>query len=197
MEERIVFVYQYDELTVSAKDNAVKWFQEILNEEFTEESENITQDLTGTLENKGYEGMDVHWSLSHSQGDGVAFYGRLTTDELVNLSERLLSNNEYQRLKLVGELADFEIEISSTNHHYNHYNTMRVDLDDMQSLEDFPKIWELLQKLKEAIHNDIRGISRELEEQGYKQIDYYYSKEYAIDSIKANEYEFDVNGGRI
>jgi len=197
MEERTIFVYQYDELTVEAKETARKWFASALNEEFSHETECITQNLTDTLETKGYEGLDVHWSLNYCQGDGVAFYGRLTTDELVKLSERLLSDKEYQRLKLIGELADFEIEISDTNNRYHHYNSMRVDIDDMQSLEDFPKIWELLQKLKEAIHNDIREISRELEKQGYAEIEYYFSKEYAEMEIRANEYEFDVDGGRI
>lgn len=197
MKERTIFVYQYDELTVCAKENARKWFAESLSEEFSYETECITENMQNVLEEKGYEGLDLHWSLSHCQGDGVAFYGRLTTEELVNLSERLLSDKDYQRLKLVGTLADFEIEISDTNNRYHHYNSMRVDIDDMQSLEDFPKIWELIEKLKNAIAEDIRNISRELEKQGYEEIDYYYSKESIEENIRANEYEFDVEGGRI
>lgn len=197
MREKTIYVYQYDELTVSAKENARKWFAESLNEEFSYETECITENMQNVLEEKGYEGLDLHWSLSHCQGDGVAFYGRLTTEELVNLSERLLSDKDYQRLKLVGTLADFEIEISDTNNRYHHYNSMRVDIDDVQSLEDFPKIWELIEKLKNAIAEDIRNISRELEKQGYEEIAYYYSKESIEENIRANEYEFDVDGGRI
>ncbi|AXQ67686.1 hypothetical protein KIOSHI_265 [Bacillus phage Kioshi] len=197
MREEITFIYQYDELKAESKENAVKWFQETLNEEFTIESEQITENMKTTLENKGYEGLDVFWSLNHCQGDGVAFYGRLTTVELVSIAERLLSDKDYKRLKLVGTLADFEIEIYDTNNRYNHYNSMKVYLDDVQSLEDFPKIWELLQKLERAVSDDIREISKELEKQGYAEIDYYYSKEYAESEIRANEYEFDVDGGRI
>lgn len=197
MREEITFVYQYDELKAESKENAIKWFQDTLREEFTIESERITEDLTSALEEKGYEGFDLFWSLNHCQGDGVAFYGRLFTTDLVKLAERLLSDKDYQRLKLVGTLADFEVEIYDTNNRYNHYNSMKVFLDDVQSLEDFPKIWELLQKLERAISEDVREVSKELERKGYEYIDYYFSKEYAIDEIKANDYEFDVNGGRI
>ncbi len=197
MREEITFIYQYDELKAESKENAIKWFQDTLHEEFTIESEHITEDLTSALEEKGYEGFDLFWSLNYCQGDGVGFYGRLFTTDLVKLAERLLSDKDYQRLKLVGTLADFEIEIYDTNNRYNHYNSMKVFLDDVQSLEDFPKIWELLKKLERAIAEDIREVSKELERKGYEQIEYYFSKEYAEDEIRANDYEFDVNGGRI
>lgn len=197
MREKTIMVYQYDELTVSAKENARKWFAESLNEEFSYETECISENMQTTLENKGYEGLDLHWSLSHCQGDGVAFYGRLFTTDLVKLAERLLSDKDYQRLKLVGTLADFEIEIYDTNNRYHHHNSMKVFLDDVQSLEDFPKIWELLQKLERAIAEDVREVSKELEEQGYAEIEYYFSKESIEENIRANEYEFDVDGGRI
>ncbi len=192
-----VEIYQYDELTVSAKENARKWFEESLNEEFSHETECITQDLTSALEEKGYEGLEVQWSLNYCQGDGVAFYGTLFTTDLVKLAERLLSDKEYKRLKAIAKGEDFSIEINRCNYHYNHWNTMETYLNDEHVFGDYPKVWELLQKLEHAISNDIKEVSKELERKGYEQIEYYFSKEYAEDEIRANDYEFDVNGGRI
>lgn len=193
-----VEIYNYDELTVASKENAVKWFQETLNHEFSYETEYITQDFTSALEEKGYEGLEVQWSLNHCQGDGVAFYGTLFTTELVKLSERLLSDKDYKRLKAIAKGEDFSIEINRCNYHYNHWNTMETYLNDEHVFGDYPKVWELLQKLERAISDDIKEVSRELERKGYEQIEYYLtSKEYAEGEIRANEYEFDVNGGRI
>ncbi|WPF70251.1 hypothetical protein BCVP_CDS0223 [Bacillus phage BC-VP] len=197
MREEITFVYQYDELKAESKENAVKWFQDTLREEFTIESEHITEDFTSALEEKGYEGLEVQWSLNYCQGDGVAFYGTLFTTDLVKLSERLLSDKEYKRLKAIAKGEDFSIEINRCNYHYNHWNTMETYLNDEHVFGDYPKVWELLQKLERAISDDIKEVSKELERKGYEQIEYYFSKEYAIEEIKANEYEFDVNGGRI
>lgn len=197
MEERTIYVYQYDELTVEAKENARKWFAESLNEEFSYETDCITEMFQNELEELGYNGMEVNWSLSYCQGDGVAFYGTLFTTELVKLAERLLSDKEYRRLKAIATGEDFSIEINRNSYRYNHYNTMETFLNDYHVFGDYPKVWELLQKLERAVSNDIKDISRELEKKGYKEIDYYYSKEYAEDSIRANSYEFDVDGGRI
>ncbi len=193
-----VEIYQYDELTVSAKENARKWFEESLNEEFSHETECITQDLTSALEEKGYEGLEVNWSLSHCQGDGVAFYGTLYTSEVLQIAKRLLSEKEYNRLEIISQCEDIVFEINNSGWgRYHHWNTMSVELIDVCYWEDYPKVWELLKKLERAIAEDIREVSKELERKGYEQIEYYFSKEYAEDEIRANDYEFDVNGGRI
>ncbi|AHJ87109.1 hypothetical protein BCP8-2_071 [Bacillus phage BCP8-2] len=189
--------YQYDELTVSAKETAREWFANSLNEDFSHESECISENMQTVLENKGYEGFDLNWSLSNSQGDGVAFYGTLFTTDLVKLAERLLSDKDYKRLKAIAKGEDFSIEINRCSYHYNHWNTMETYLNDEHVFGDYPKVWELLQKLEHAISNDIKEVSKELEREGYEQIEYYFSKEYAEDEIRANEYEFDVDGGRI
>lgn len=183
---------------MSAKENARKWFEESLNEEFSYETECITENMQNVLEEKGYEDMDLNWSLSHCQGDGVAFYGTLFTTDLVKLAERLLSDKEYRRLKAIATGEDFSIEINQVGYgRYHHWNTMETYLNDEHVFSDYPKVWELLQKLERAVSNDIKDISRELEKQGYEQIAYYYSKESIEENIRANEYEFDVDGGRI
>ncbi|QFP93428.1 UNVERIFIED_ORG: hypothetical protein Xoosp15_163 [Xanthomonas phage Xoo-sp15] len=197
MREETVKFYKYDELSVDAKENAVKWFHETLNHEFTYENEQISETLETALENKGYKGFDLNWSLNHCQGDGVAFYGTLFTTELVKLSERLLSDKDYKRLKAIAKGEDFSIEINRCNYHYNHYNTMETYLNDEHVFGDYPKVWELLQKLESAVSDDIKEVSRELEKIGYSEIDYRFTKEYAEQEIENCEYEFTIEGGRI
>ncbi|AMO25854.1 hypothetical protein Blue_031 [Bacillus phage Deep Blue] len=186
--------YKYDELTVASQDNAVKWFQEVLVEESTEESENIMQEFYTILENNGYEGMDIQWTFNNFESDGVAFYGILFTTDLVKISERLLSDKEYKRLKAIAIGEDFSIEIYNNN--YNERN-MVTYLNNEHVFSDYPKVWELLQKLERAVSEDIKEIREQLERQGHDAIAYYRTKVYAINEIRNCEYEFDIDGGRI
>jgi len=94
----------------------------------------------------------AHWRLSHSQGDGVAFYGSID-----------LTNQFWK--EIIGDV-DCAGEITCNNPHYDHYNTMDLvtnGLSDEQS-----KL--ILDRIKEC--------SKELEEIGYQSIEFYDSDEY-------------------
>ena len=42
----------------------------------------LTEDFQNQLAEKGFEAVKVFWSLGYCQGDGVAFYGRVYTEDL-------------------------------------------------------------------------------------------------------------------
>ncbi|UXQ88869.1 hypothetical protein Thu_253 [Bacillus phage Thurquoise] len=186
--------YKYDELTVASQENAVKWFQEVLVEESTEESENIMQEFSTILENNGYGGFDQHWTFNNFESDGVMFYGILFTTDLVKISERLLSDKEYKRLKAIAIGEDFSIEIYNNN--YNERN-MVTYLNNEHVFSDYPKVWELLQKLERSVSVDMLEVRKQLEKLGHDKISYYRTKEYAISEIRNCEYKFDEDGGRM
>lgn len=94
----------------------------------------------------GYPGQElkIGYSLGYCQGDGMAFYGGLNTDDLKCIAERLyapeaVQGNAYERVrllryrKLVLEMLDFvdeagnsSVTIIDNSAHYHHFNTMTL-----------------------------------------------------------------------
>ncbi|HDL4340405.1 TPA: hypothetical protein RS743_001524, partial [Mannheimia haemolytica] len=80
--------------------------------------------------------LDMEYSLSHCQGDGVAFYGRLGTDDLIQLFNHL--NPQKRKQKMFANLLThieswethddigFEIIRNRFGYRYSHWNTMEL-----------------------------------------------------------------------
>jgi hypothetical protein len=193
-------VYQFNELSEDAKKKAREWYKEVLNNDFGAESEMITLSFEGMLEEYGYPTEDINWSLTCSQGDGMAFYGKI--EELERVAKRLLDEKKFKRFKLLvnaGLELEVKIKRNSFGVHYNHYNTMWVDWEAYPSFifdGNFKKIENFCEDFINLIEEDIKNVSKELEASGYKQIDHYYSDEAIDETIISNEYEFTAEGKR-
>ncbi|UQX69025.1 hypothetical protein [Mannheimia haemolytica] len=141
--------------------------------------------------------LDMEYSLSHCQGDGVAFYGRLGTDDLIQLFNHL--NPQKRKQKMFANLLThieswethddigFEIIRNRFGYRYSHWNTMELyaktadqlvffnDSDARRNwyfptskVDKYKGLWdEFIQDLEQYI----KGISRELETNGYQIID--------------------------
>lgn len=118
--------------------------------------------------------------MSYSQGDGVAFYGRCDEEKVL----RRLGFSE-----LVG--ADILIKLVSINSHYNHYNSMRAQVESSE-VDD-----ATLEDIEEAINADIADVSRQLEREGYETIEAYNDDDYVDETIMVNDYTFDAQGNRM
>lgn len=107
----------------------------------------VTEHFKNRLSGLGYpDDLQVEWSLSYCQGDGMAFYGRLSLDDTANLMNRLLSPDRKgikpvdrfknllaqkhidPMLRVMDEYGGFDLAIgkNSLGHHYSHYNTMSL-----------------------------------------------------------------------
>lgn len=119
--------------------------------------------LAHRLVENGYpaEDLTIYECSGFSQGDGVAWYGKLGEDDLKKLRVRYFQEagghgNEttaYRRVLARFDKAkletmfstyhgvdDLKVEITQRGHHYHHWNTMCVDIDgDSTYPEDF---WE-------------------------------------------------------
>lgn len=140
----------------------------------------------------------VEYSLSYSQGDGIAFYGRMRQDEIIHLFNVMYPQKRKQNMfaKLIGHVWEwqagwcdltFEIERNQFGHRYSHYNTMSLSAyksDDLDFFNDsearkewyFPankveKYKTLWDEFIEDLEEHIKNTSRELEQQGYKIIE--------------------------
>lgn len=186
-------IFRYDELSQEAKERARKWCRE---KGLNYEPQIITEMMESTLNDLGYEGVEVFWRLSYSQGDGVAFYGKLTNPD--KLLKRLLSEKDIRRWKRISDVIGIDIRINRIGSHlYHHYKTMEVVVDSNDLDQDMhPFIGIFLKKIEEKIQADVKSVSKKLENDGYKELEYQNSDEYIDMLLSENWYEFLEDGRR-
>lgn len=207
-EERLV--YKFEELSPEAKERAMEEYRNKGWDWDEHDTQMLTEYFEEQLEELGLPSGDVRWSLSYSQGDGVAFYGK------VDIRDYVLKNNlatPLGFLSLIDALSNdeaeivIEIEKSKTFHHYDHWNTMVVTSyvntygdPGIPGSKRWPRrvgrpvIERKTRELTEVIRKHVREISKKLEESGYREIEYKSSDEVISENIIANDYEFDEDG---
>ena len=196
METKNVTVYTYQELSEKAKERVYNDSLEM----FSINSNDLIQEtIKETLDNAGLSGLkeDIRFSISNSQGDGVAFFGH------VNLEEFMKAQNYEAKTPI----PDFvSVDIYSNSNHYSHYNTMSIE-DELDSIEiaedgidDFDNYiisqatYDETRELIDYVLEKCKDISRELEHDAYKIIEQEYSVENLIEMCDVNEWLFYANG---
>lgn len=186
-------VFQYDELSDAAKAKAREWGAEAAHRYF--EPSHLTDWFREELERKCLPFEDIEWSLSYSQGDGVAFYG--TVDDLTGLLRHAKALTKFRGLRDArGEWrVDVSLSRNDFGHHYAHWNTMTVNVEWLD--DDYTaRQSDLMDALHDTVKAYVQATSRELEKAGYSDIEYQSSDEVVVETIRANEYEFDAEGRR-
>lgn len=213
MRKEVINLYKFEELSDDAKKNAVENYR--ISMDWQIESEFITEKFVEKLSDMGYPTDDLEWRLSYSQGDGVAFYGEVDIDKVMDRLEHKgydLNYDLYRAIDSKNLTITARIYRNSFGYHYSHYNTMKVEIDGdsietmMEYLygyldsdtdeyvDKYNEIYNFLLDLRDCIHNDIKGVSKQLEKEGYNDIEYYSSDEAITETLIANECEFTEDG---
>lgn len=213
MRKEIINLYKFEELNDKAKQNAINKYRESMDWQI--ESEFITEKFAEKLSDMGYPTDDLEWRLSYSQGDGVAFYGEVDIDKVMKRLENEgydLNYDLYRAIDSENLTIIARIYRNSFGYRYSHYNTMKVEIDgdsietimeylydDLDSdtdeyVDKYNEIYNFLLDLRDCIHNDIKCVSKQLEKEGYNDIEYYSSDEAITETLIANECEFTEDG---
>lgn len=179
-------VYNYDELSDEAKQRVLEDAAQFNMETF--DTNYLTDNFAETLREYGFPTDKIEWSLGHSQGDGVAFYGQVDVRQYLKKTKQL---TKYRTI--LSKDPYVEIRRNSFGHHYSHWNTMTVE-DDTYNLWQSPLAECRMAQLLDEIKDSVVKVSRELEARGYAEFDRVTSKEYIEEQIEANEYEFTSDG---
>ena len=221
---RTQVIYTYDELSDKAKKAVVERWREVAYEHLNsgEILETIQDHILGTLSegkfatwdnfngsDRGQSGnLKVEYSLSHCQGDGVAFYGRLYRNDAPRLNWGVLQDN-------VG-LNEVRLIRNSHGNHYSHYNCFNLEFynedgdligtdgglrddivvylkEDMTSslsgtsdtdkmTADQLAMWQCMTDINKAL----RQLSKDCERVGYRAIDDMTSEQSALDWIECD-----------
>lgn len=129
------------------------------------EPDTRTQNWVGPKGRSGsYQTPTIYWSLSHCQGDGMAWEGRLDVDVLAN---RLMSGKEKAAVKRAIQKGEvYEARLTHSGNYY-HWNSMDVSLSlcDEDACTAFER--QSWANFVEAVESDVQETSRRLEKEGY------------------------------
>lgn len=189
----------FDELNEKAQEFAVSEEQNGGERFDWDDARFLTEDFKEQLAERGFDGVEVYWSLGYCQGDGVAFYGRVWTQDLKEKDEE--AKILIERLERAGD--DISIEITGAKGSYHHWNSMTVEIefDSEFEDEDLPSRLKiarpaLREEFEEYLSERVREISRELEKSGYAEIEYQTSEETIRADLREREHLYEKDGSR-
>ena len=184
-------VFTLDELSDTARQNALETMCTYMHEWM--EPDQITEYLNGELltiltgecvgeisskELTKRVGLQIEWSLSYSQGDGVAIYGEIYATDAPKLN---WYNAENARLTRNGYGT-----------YYSHYNTFDVVVCGEDENGNYTT---LDGDTREAITDQFRNICRQLSRLGYQALENLTGEEAIYDHLECySERRFTENG---
>lgn len=173
MKDYTVRRYTFEELGEDARGRAVQDMRNFLLEVM--DSADITEYLTECVNTAigGQESeIELAYSLSYCQGDGVAIYGVIRRENAPDLSWPEGAQSVH-------------LTRNSWGRHYSHYNSFNVEVYDGED--------ELIED-SHIIETQLRDLCRELERDGYKYIEGATSEEVAGDELREAGSVFTIDG---
>lgn len=198
---REMMIYEFEELkTEEAKALAIR---EVIESDYFggELSREIKDTFKSKLSMLGVEDLEIEFSLSYSQGDGVAFYGYIDNAHIWNwVDESALNDDEVKLLSLcsMGKAnLDVRIERNHWGYRYAHWNCMEVTIPFYEG-DNLPFNDERMEELMLGLESKIKDIvqlkSRALESLGYELIEEFESEENIARLLEEHFVEFDEEG---
>ena len=177
-------VFLLGELSDTAREKAIEKMRNLLYE-WLDSNQQVTYHLNGELyaaltgthdgdistkELTKRVGLTIEWSLSHCQGDGVAIYGTLNSDDAPNVNWHGASTAIFTR--------------NSHGHHYSHENCMTVALF---SYDEGGYEIDADKATTETFAEQFRDLCRELARSGYAEIENLTNEQAVLDHLEWSE----------
>lgn len=190
---RIEKVYDFNELSDTAKENARMKYRENFRESymFTEIcEEKMKEDFPNSK-------LEVQYSLSYCQGDGLNVYGNFAISDIIRfVKEKYEDYNELfnkQEKRFADYLEKQDIEITNRcNNHYSYYISKADDIRYYVELEmegnyyrDIP--YNTIECIANMFNDCFKKYCKEMEDDGYSFF-YEVEDEEIIETWEANEY---------
>ena len=205
-------VFQYDELDDSAKEKAREWYSRHVFEDSCD-WEFVYEDAVRVAEILGIEiepryvplmnGMSrkthtIYFSGFSSQGDGACFEGTYRYAKGATKKIRQYAPQDKELHRIADELQAVQRKhfyhlIASMNHtgHYCHSGCMSVEVEHNE--DRYRDIGDAEEEITQLMRDFADWIYRQL----VSEYDYQTSDDAVEEAIRANEYEFDEEGGLV
>jgi hypothetical protein len=202
METITVNVFRYEELNENARQKVRENLAELINMDINLETKELFSEM---LKEAGLSELaeDVRYSLSYSQGDGVAFYGGVNLREFTKAQELKIDGIE-------NIIDDMFVTVEKSNPYYDHSKSMCVSTDineyeeedkkENQTVEDTMSYFEKFKAVKEIIsylERFLEDFSTKLEKKGYEIIEYREAEPQIKEMCSMNDWKFFVDGSDV
>jgi hypothetical protein len=190
MREIITKVYKFEELSQEAREVAIENYRN-KNDVYLDF---FNDDAVEQIEKAGFYGdIDLQYNLSYSQGDGLSFScNGIEESLLLSFFAEILGEGKEKTAKIIIENCSFVNTGNDGRHCFASKNDVDYTLESYKN--DYNNINDIVKKVCEKIENLYMDLCKDLEKQGYAEIDYQYSDEAITETLIANEYEFLSNG---
>lgn len=182
-------VYKFEELNENAKQVAIENHrkdQEICLDFFNDYAKE-------QIEAAGFKGnIELQYSLNCSQGDGLSFSCDCF-DKLNELFIEVLGANKTKTIDCIINELKFVNNGNDGRYCYASKSDIELCLNNYY-VKSSQNIDELISKVEKKIQNSYIELCKNLENQGYKEIEEQQSDEYISSELIDNDYDFLVNG---
>lgn len=186
-------IYQFSELSEEAKQIAIEDEREnkYKHGEYLYFFKELCEERAKEL---GFNDIKLQYSLSYCQGDGLSFECKEFT-KLEELYLKVLGKGKEKTAKFLAENTWYQI--TGNKGHYCYASKSDVDLTIEWNCKEYDlngNVFEVEKQVREMLEQKYIDLCKELEDAGYKEIEYENSDECIIEDIEANEYEFTEDG---
>ena len=184
-------VYEFHELSEQAKENAINYFREDMEIYL----DFFNEDCVEYAKEKGFEDIELQYSLGYCQGDGLSFSAQGYT-KLEELYLEELGKGKEKTAKLLADNTYFQCTGNEGRYCFASSSDIDIWIDNYTSSinTDCENINEVVNNVLEELQQKYIDICGVLEVLGYDEIEYQRSDEAIIETIEANEYEFTKEG---
>lgn len=188
-------VYKYQELSEQAKKQAKEWYLETKDADWFKEDCDMW--LSETFSNSK---LEVQFSLSFCQGDGLNIYGNVDYNDIyaviVKGSTKFTEKEKKYIAWFIKEFASDYKMIQNPRYGYCYscmWNFTENIIEDMECNNIRGIKYDVLEKFNETVKEYFENLCSNLEKDGYA---YFYDVEEdeMIDMCEANEWEFTEDG---
>jgi hypothetical protein len=189
MREIITKVYKFEELSQDAKEVAIEQYR---NEDHVY-LDCFNDDAVEQIEKAGFYGdIDLQYSLHYCQGDGLSFScNGIDESLLLSFFAEILGEGKEKTAKLIMENSYFSNSGNTGRYCFASKNDIEYIFD---SGINAPNIEKIVSQVETKIKNLYMELCKDLENQGYSDIEYQRSDDAITETIIANDWEFLSNG---
>lgn len=185
MREKTYQVFKFNELSQEAKDYAMQKYYE--SEDYYFLKEDIRQELIELDKFKVFENVELSYSLSCCQGDGLSFKADINWQNF--LKAKKISQ------KTIDKMNDYIYKFFSSGNTGRYYYASNSDIQwEDQGSNMKEALVDKIDALRDEIAEYYLDICKKLEKYGYSILEYRMTEAEFLELCESNDYEFTADG---